>query len=287
MTKIAPVLTLLLFMMPSVSFAAALTPQQSSSLIAVVQSSPGTPASAFVSLITAFSNITTTQASSLITVVQAAPSVPASAFVDLLTSFTVDTVATQPATPAPTPVVTTQPTQNNQQVTQSATPTPIPTSTNSQSITQAQTTTVCNDKPEPTLLGFTMDPISGGWNAIDFSQPIASSSVQMAEMAIEVHASCYRGPYFANQIYPSRAILTGAGTLPPTFTTTPLNDARYSVNEVQTPFNENNIPDKGIYSPVFHIPNTVNGNQPGTYMATFVVYNAFSSTTFSQAITVN
>src|ERR1035437_10489785 len=84
------------FAVPAVSFAAALTPQQSSSLIAVVQSSPGTPASAFVSLITAFSNITVNQATSLITVVQAAPGVPANAFVDLLTSFTVDTAAAQP-----------------------------------------------------------------------------------------------------------------------------------------------------------------------------------------------
>jgi len=115
--------------LPSVSSAAALTPQQSSSLIAVVQSSPGTPASAFVSLITAFSNITVTQATSLIAVVQAAPGVPANTFVDLLTSFTVDTatVVAQPtipttALPAVTPTVTTQPTQpqNNSQ------PTPVP-----------------------------------------------------------------------------------------------------------------------------------------------------------------
>ena len=86
---------------PSVSFAAALTPQQSSSLIAVVQSSPGTPASTFIPLITAFSNITIPQATSLIAVVQAAPGVPAAAFVDLLTSFTVDTVAVPPTPPAP------------------------------------------------------------------------------------------------------------------------------------------------------------------------------------------
>ncbi len=92
------------FAVPAVSFAAALTPQQSSSLIAVVQSSPGTPASAFVFLITAFSNITVTQATSLITVVQSAPGTPASAFVSLLTSFTVDTVATSPV-PAPAPRV--------------------------------------------------------------------------------------------------------------------------------------------------------------------------------------
>lgn len=101
MQKITTALAVLLLTMPSVSFAAALTQQQANSLIAVVQSSPGTPASAFVSLITAFSNITTTQASSLITVVQAAPGVPANAFVDLLTSFTVDIPTTQLATPTP------------------------------------------------------------------------------------------------------------------------------------------------------------------------------------------
>ncbi len=95
MKKLTALLAILFFMLPSVSFAAALTQQQSSSLIAVVQSSPGTPASAFVSLITAFSNITVNQASSLIAVVQAAPGVPASAFVNLLTSFTVDTPTSQ------------------------------------------------------------------------------------------------------------------------------------------------------------------------------------------------
>ena len=109
----SPVLVLLFFTLPSVSFAAALTQQQSTSLIAVVQSSPGIPASAFVSLITAFSNITTAQASSLITVVQSAPGVPANAFVDLLTSFTVDTptkqadvVPAQTVVPTVTPVAT-------------------------------------------------------------------------------------------------------------------------------------------------------------------------------------
>jgi len=80
--------------------AAGLTTGQANSLIGVVQSSPGTPASAFVNLITAFSNITTNQATSLIAVVQASPSTPATAFIDLLTSFTVDTTATRPATPA-------------------------------------------------------------------------------------------------------------------------------------------------------------------------------------------
>lgn len=121
MKKIIPTLAILLFILPSVSSAAALTAQQSTSLIAVVQSSPGTPASAFVSLITAFSNITAAQASSLITVVQSAPGVPANAFVNLLTSFTVDTPAVQPATQTST-------TQTNQQTTQSVTP-PTPTST--------------------------------------------------------------------------------------------------------------------------------------------------------------
>lgn len=110
MKKIVYALAILFFILPSVSSAAALTQQQANSLIAVVQSSPGTPASAFVSLITAFSNITTTQASSLITVVQAAPGVPANAFVNLLTSFTVDTPAVQPVTQTPT-------TQTNQQTT--------------------------------------------------------------------------------------------------------------------------------------------------------------------------
>ncbi len=73
---------------PSVLLASGLTNQQSESLIAVVQSSPGTPASAFVSLITSFSNISVSQAESLINVVQAAPGVPANAFVNLLVSFT-------------------------------------------------------------------------------------------------------------------------------------------------------------------------------------------------------
>ncbi len=100
------IIVLSFFALPAVSSAAALTPQQSSSLIAVVQSSPGTPASAFVPLITAFSHITVQQATSLIAVVQAAPGVPANAFVDLLISFTADTLAIQPTTPpAPAPHV--------------------------------------------------------------------------------------------------------------------------------------------------------------------------------------
>lgn len=102
MKKITPALAILFFVLPSISSATALTQQQSSSLITVVQSSPGTPASAFVSLITAFSNITVTQATSLIIVVQAAPSVPADAFVDLLTSFTEDTPVAQSVTPTTT-----------------------------------------------------------------------------------------------------------------------------------------------------------------------------------------
>ncbi len=99
-------IALALMLLPSVSSAKALTSQQSSSLIAVVQSSPVTPASAFVPLITEFSSITTTQAETLIRVVQAAPGVPADAFINLLMSFTEDK---QPVvindTPAPTPVV--------------------------------------------------------------------------------------------------------------------------------------------------------------------------------------
>lgn len=112
MKKFLLPLAIFLFILPSVSSAAALTQQQSTSLIAVVQSSPGTPASAFVSLITAFSNITTAQASSLITVVQSAPGVPANAFVNLLTSFTDDTpiqpATNQAVTPTITPTATTQ-----------------------------------------------------------------------------------------------------------------------------------------------------------------------------------
>lgn len=97
----------ILFLVPSVSSAAALTQQQSTSLIAVVQSSPGTPASAFVNLITAFSNITINQATSLIAVVQASPGTPANAFVDLLTSFTADTSTTQAANQVVTPTIPT------------------------------------------------------------------------------------------------------------------------------------------------------------------------------------
>src|SRR3989344_7983838 len=74
MKKITYALAILFFILPSVSSAAALTQAQSTSLIAVVQSSPGTPASAFVFLITAFSNITVNQATRLIAVVQPSPS---------------------------------------------------------------------------------------------------------------------------------------------------------------------------------------------------------------------
>ena len=102
---------------PTFAQAAALTTQQSTSLIAVVQSSPGTPASAFVNLITAFSNITVNQTTSLIAVVQASPSTPASAFVGLLTSFTVDSPTTQPATPATNQAVTPTATQSTAQTT--------------------------------------------------------------------------------------------------------------------------------------------------------------------------
>jgi hypothetical protein len=146
MKKIAIIVVALFFVVPSVSFAAALTTQQSASLIAVVQSSPGTPASAFVSLITAFSNITVNQATSLISVVQAAPGVAANAFVNLLTSFTVDTVAIQPITPAVTPTTITPPTQTSQQTTQTVTPTVIPSTNNNTTlvITVGQINTIPN-----------------------------------------------------------------------------------------------------------------------------------------------
>src|SRR3989338_4377869 len=115
MKKLFTVLAILFFILPSVSFAAGLTTQQSTSLIAVVQSSPSTPASAFVSLITAFSNITVNQATSLIAVVQASLSTPASAFVSLLISFTEDTPTVQPTVPVAPTTTTTQPTQTNPQ----------------------------------------------------------------------------------------------------------------------------------------------------------------------------
>ena len=83
-------------LIPSVSSAAALTNDQATSLINVVQVSTSTPASAFVPLITAFSNITIPQAESLINVVQQAPGVPANSFVAMLLAFTVDPVVQTP-----------------------------------------------------------------------------------------------------------------------------------------------------------------------------------------------
>lgn len=168
MKRLAATLTLLFFTLPSVSFAAALTSQQSSSLIAVVQSSPGTPASAFVSLITAFSNITVNQATNLITVVQDAPGVAASAFVNLLTSFTDDSTTTQPVTPVP--AVTVPPTQTTQ-------PTPTPTAPPaSQSTIPASTvSTTQPNSPSVTILadgstGPITEPLNGpavtiSWNS--------------------------------------------------------------------------------------------------------------------------
>ena len=88
----------LAFLLPSVSFAAPLTQDQATSLISVVQSSPGTPASAFTDLITAFSSISVSQAESLINVIQQAPGAPAEAFMNLLISFTVDPAPTIQAT---------------------------------------------------------------------------------------------------------------------------------------------------------------------------------------------
>lgn len=111
--------------------AAGLTSQQANSLIAVVQSSPGTPASVFVPLITSFSNITVNQAISLIAVVQTAPGVPANAFVNLLISFTADTLTTQVATQT-----------TNQEVTPKVTPvTAQPTIPSTQPILPSLTAT--------------------------------------------------------------------------------------------------------------------------------------------------
>lgn len=90
-----------LLLLPSLSFAAPLTQDQASSLISVVQSSPQTPSSAFVPLITTFSNITQIQAESLISVVQASPNTPPSAFINLLISFTVDTIIQTPVIQQP------------------------------------------------------------------------------------------------------------------------------------------------------------------------------------------
>lgn len=144
MRKITAILALLFFALPSVSSAAALTQQQSTSLIAVVQSSPGTPASAFVSLITAFSNITTAQASSLITVVQSAPGVPANSFVDLLTSFTVDTPATQSTNVVPNTTLTPV-------ITPSVVSTPAPTSASGSVVSVTPLTSSGNVDPQSGL----------------------------------------------------------------------------------------------------------------------------------------
>lgn len=100
------VLFLGILISPALTQAAGLTTNQANTLIAVVQSSPGTPASSFVNLITAFSNITIAQAESLITVVQSAPGAPASSFVNLLIAFAGDT-SSQPELPTPQPTTPT------------------------------------------------------------------------------------------------------------------------------------------------------------------------------------
>jgi|GEM_PF-2040958 len=102
-TIASSVLALVFLALPLSASAAALTTQQSSSLISVVQSSPGTPARAFVNLITAFSNILVSQAESLIGVIQASPGTSATAFIPLLASFTVDSMASVPSAPATQP----------------------------------------------------------------------------------------------------------------------------------------------------------------------------------------
>lgn len=75
---------------PAYTQAVGLTTDQATMLINVVKSSPGTPATAFVDLITAFSGVTVNQATALITVVQSSPATSADSFVPLLTSFTSD-----------------------------------------------------------------------------------------------------------------------------------------------------------------------------------------------------
>lgn len=90
------ILAVVFIIHPSFALASPLTNSQAESLIAVVQSSPETPASAFVNFITVFSNITNTQAESLIGVVQASPNTPANAFVNFLIAFTVDPVESLP-----------------------------------------------------------------------------------------------------------------------------------------------------------------------------------------------
>lgn len=135
---VGAVLSLGMLAAPALTQAAALTTAQSTSLIAVVQSSPGTPASAFVNLITAFSNITVNQATSLIAVVQASPSTPATAFVDLLTSFTADTASVQSVTSATSPATTAPSTSTSNAVT-------LPTATLSpqtQTVSYGSTATV-------------------------------------------------------------------------------------------------------------------------------------------------
>lgn len=130
-----------LLILPSVSFAAPLTTTQANSLISVVQSSTTTPASAFVPLITAFSNITVPQAESLINVIQQSPSTPSNAFVGMLLAFTVDpvpSVAQQTTVPqfGSTVIPTSTPT---------TTQTPVPVV---QSLVMTATTTVPQFKLE-------------------------------------------------------------------------------------------------------------------------------------------
>lgn len=90
-------LLVVLVMPVSQAQATGLTTQQATTLIQVVQASPGTPASAFVSLITAFSDLNTAQASSLISVVQSSPGTSASVFVPLITSFSSGVSNNQPS----------------------------------------------------------------------------------------------------------------------------------------------------------------------------------------------
>lgn len=109
------VLSLGILALPAFTQAAALTDAQAATIITVVKSSPSTPASAFINLITAFSGVTDSQAASLIVVVQSSPNTAASVFVPLLTSFTSGTAANQTTTQS-----TTSTTQQPAQTTTSA-----------------------------------------------------------------------------------------------------------------------------------------------------------------------
>lgn len=161
------IVALMLFV-PSFTFAAPLTTTQAESLINVVQSSPNTPASAFTSLITSFSDITDAQADSLVAVVQAAPGVNPVSFVNMLVAFTIDPVVTQSVTPTPS-LGSTQ--SNPQPVVDNTLPTPTPV---------VQSTPM---EPLKTQL-FSIDEMGKGNYALRFTanRAVASATVSMGTL---------------------------------------------------------------------------------------------------------